>query len=106
MCLAIALAAWPTAVARAAALPDGCVAGLPANLTTQLKPLLQALGDATGQSLDCAAPAPDVAGSEAASQRQSNLALIAQTLALLAMADPGYGYAAPGNSYAAPGACN
>jgi hypothetical protein len=83
MCLVIAPAVWPPAIARAAPI-DGCIAGLPVDLASQLRPLIQALGDANGQSLECGATTPGAVGSDAAIQRQHDLQLIAEALALLA----------------------
>jgi hypothetical protein len=104
LCLVLALSVWPPAVAQAApAGPGACIAGLPPDLASQPQPLIQALGEAMGQSLNCELIQPDASGSDPPSLRQRELQLIAETLALLAMADPGYGYASPGFGYTAPG---
>ena len=43
ICVAVALAFWPPGVVRAAPAADSCSSGLPADVATQLEPLLQAL---------------------------------------------------------------
>src|SRR5437899_6762096 len=45
-CLVLAVALWPSKVVRAAPVDD-CIAGLPADLATQLQPLIQALCEAS-----------------------------------------------------------
>src|SRR5579859_713069 len=95
----LGLAGWPVGVARAAPSAD-CGSGLPADLAAQLQPLLQALSDASGDVPGCDSAQPDARGQAQPSQHQRDLQLIAETLALLALADPGYGYAAPAYAYA------
>jgi len=81
LCLVLALALGPPAAARAAPAAESCIAGLPTDLSSQLQPLLQALCEANQ------AGATGVAGAN-----QRDIELIAEAMALLALADPGYSY--------------
>ncbi len=94
-CLVLAVALWPSKVVRAAPIDD-CIAGLPEDLATQLQPLIQALCEASQSGASGLAPPSQQ------QQQQQDLQLIAEAMALLAMADPGYGYAPPGYGYAPP----
>jgi hypothetical protein len=85
-CVVLALTLWRPDSVRAAP-ATGCIAGLPDDLTTQLQPLIEAL---------CEASQSGASGTGPSSQNQKDLELIAETLALLTLADPGYGYAPPG----------
>jgi hypothetical protein len=96
MCLVVSLVLWRPDVVRAAPV-DGCIAGLPADLATHLQPLIQALCESSQSGASGLDP-PSV---DAPSQHQQDLESIAQAMALLAMADPGYGYA-PSNCGIAP----
>ena len=93
MCLVVSLAVWRPAVVRAAPI-DGCIAGLATDLATQLQPLIQAL---------CEASQSGASGLDPPSQQQQDLQLIAEAMALLAMADPRDGYASSGYGYTPPG---
>jgi hypothetical protein len=101
-CLVVALALWSPLGVRAARL-ESCISGLPADLAAQLQPLIQALAEANGDAPNCEPSLTGGSGLDPPSQQQKDLELIAEALALLAMADPGYGYASPGYGYSAPG---
>jgi hypothetical protein len=81
-------AVWTPAVAHAAPAADSCIAGLPPDLTSQFEPLLQALCETNQSGVQ--------------STNQKDLELIAEAMALLALADPGYGYGYPPTSYTLP----
>src|SRR6266852_7188093 len=107
-CLVVALALG-TPVGVKAAPADGCITGLPADLAAQLQPLIQALAEANGDAPNCEPsqtgasgleppsqtgatalePPSQTGGSglEPPSQQQKDLELIAEAMALLAMAD-------------------
>src|SRR5260370_9393549 len=78
-------AVWTPVVAHAAPAADSCIAGLPPDLTSQFEPLLQALCEANQSGLQ--------------STNQKDLELIAEAMAMLALADPGYGYGYAPPSY-------
>jgi hypothetical protein len=92
--LAFALALWPPAAARAAPAADSCIAGLPTDLSGQLQPLLQALCEANQTGATGATSA-----TSATSANQRDIELIAEAMALLALADPGYSYGCAPPSY-------
>jgi len=97
-CLVVALALGATVGVKAVPI-ERCISGLPADLATQLQPLIQALAEANGAAASCEPSQSGASGLDPPSQQQRDLDLIAEAMALLAQADPGYGYAPSNYGY-------